>query len=122
MAAVGELTNAVYPGLDLSREIESVRAQQLGDTVLIDDGTGLQGVAVCHLGAGKAGSGRCYVKFGAVRPGPRAERWFGLLLDACHAPWPPSGARRSWWSALTPAATARGRYWPAGASAGTSRA
>jgi hypothetical protein len=86
MAAVGELTDAVYPGLDLSREIESVRAQQLGDTVLIDDGTGLQGLAVCHVGAGtEAGSGRCYVKFGAARPGPEAERWFGLLIDACHA-------------------------------------
>ena len=86
MAAVGELTDAVYPGLDLSREIESVRAQQLGDTVLVDDGTGLQGVAVCHVGAGtEAGSGACYVKFGAVRPGPDAERWFGLLVDACHA-------------------------------------
>lgn len=51
LAEVGELTDAVYPGLDLSREIEAVRAQGLGDTVLIDDGAGLQGVAVCHLGA-----------------------------------------------------------------------
>ncbi len=85
MAAVRELTDAVYPGLDLSREIESVRAQRLGDTVLIDDGTGLRGVAICHVGAGtEAGSGTCYVKFGAVRPGPDAERWFGLLIDACH--------------------------------------
>ena len=52
MAAVRELTDAVYPGLDVSREIESVRSQGLGDTVLVDDGTGLQGVAVCHVGAG----------------------------------------------------------------------
>ena len=28
--------------------------------------------------------GACYVKFGAVRPGPGAERRFGLLIDACH--------------------------------------
>ena len=85
LAAVGELTGAVYPGLDLSREIEAVRAQRLGDTVLIDDGAGLQGMAICHLGAGtEAGTGACYVKFGAVRPGPGAERMFGLLLDACH--------------------------------------
>jgi len=86
MAAVRELTDAVYPGLDVSREIESVRSQGLGDTVLVDDGAGLQGVAVCHVGAGtEAGSGACYVKFGAVRPGPGAERLFGLLIDACHA-------------------------------------
>ncbi len=84
MTAVGELTDAVYPGLDLSREILAVRAQRLGDTVLIDDAAGLQGVAVCHVGAGtEAGSGACYVKFGAVRPGPDAERRFGLLIDAC---------------------------------------
>ncbi len=85
MTAVGELTDAVYPGLDLSREIQAVRVQRLGDTVLIDDGAGLQGVAVCHVGAGtEAGSGACYVKFGAVRPGPDAEGIFGRLIDACH--------------------------------------
>jgi GNAT superfamily N-acetyltransferase len=85
MTAVGELTSAVYPGLDISREISAVRAQQLGDTVLIDDGGGLQAVAVCHIGAGtEAGHGICYIKFGAVRPGPAAERLFGLLIDACH--------------------------------------
>jgi GNAT superfamily N-acetyltransferase len=85
MTAIRELTDAVYPGLDLSREIASVRGQRLGDTVLIDGRTGLQGMAVCHVGAGtEAGSGVCYVKFGAVRPGPGAERRFGLLIDACH--------------------------------------
>jgi GNAT superfamily N-acetyltransferase len=85
MTAVRELTGAVHPGLDLSREIEAVRAQRLGDTVVIDDAAGLQGVAICHVGAGtEAGSGACYVKFGAVRPGPDAERRFGLLIDACH--------------------------------------
>ena len=74
MAAVRELTEAVYPGLDVSLEIESVLAQGLGDTVLIDDASGLQGVAICHVGAGtEAGSGTCYIKFGAIRPGPGAE-------------------------------------------------
>jgi GNAT superfamily N-acetyltransferase len=82
---VGKLTDAVYPGLDLSREINSVRAQQLGDTVLLDDEAGLQALAICHIGTGtEAGGGNCYVKFGAVRPGPDAERVFGLLIDACH--------------------------------------
>lgn len=85
LTAVGELTDAVYRGLDLSREIQAVRTQRLGDTVLIDDSADLQGMAICHVGAGtEAGSGTCYVKFGAVRPGPDAERVFGLLIDACH--------------------------------------
>ena len=83
--AVGELTDAVYPGLDLSLEMEAVLAQRLGDIVLIDDNAGLQAVAICHIGAGtEAGGGACYVKFGAVRPGPGAERLFGQLIDACH--------------------------------------
>jgi GNAT superfamily N-acetyltransferase len=85
LASVRELTDAVYPGLDLTREIESVLDQGLGDVVLVDDATALQGVAICHIGAGtEAGGGNCYVKFGAVRPGQHAARHFELLLDACH--------------------------------------
>src|SRR5207244_2560479 len=69
MASVRELTNAIYEGLDVSREIEAVLAQGLGDTVLLDDGAGLRGAAVCHIGPGtEAGSGTCYVKFGGARP------------------------------------------------------
>ena len=84
--AIGELTDAVYPGLDVSREVDAVLTQKLGDTVLVDDAAGLQAVAVCHVGPGsEAGGGACYVKFGAVRPGPQAARGFDLLLDACRA-------------------------------------
>jgi hypothetical protein len=62
-----------------------VLVQELGDVVVLDDNAGLQGVAVCHVGAGtEAGGGACYIKFGAVRPGRGAERRFGLLIDACH--------------------------------------
>jgi hypothetical protein len=85
LASVRELTDAVYPGLDLTGEIESVLGQGLGDVVLIDDTAALQGVAICHIGAGtEAGGGNCYVKFGAVRPGQHAARHFGLLLDSCY--------------------------------------
>ena len=84
LASVRELTDAVYPGLDLTGEIESVLNQGLGDVVLIEDTATLQGVAICHIGAGtEAGGGNCYVKFGAVRPGQHAARHFELLLDAC---------------------------------------
>ena len=84
LASVRELTDAVYPGLDVTGEIESVLNQGLGDVVLIDDTAALQAVAICHIGAGtEAGGGNCYVKFGAVRPGQHAARHFGLLLDAC---------------------------------------
>jgi GNAT superfamily N-acetyltransferase len=84
IAAARKLTGAVYPGLDVTVEINAVLAQKLGDTVLVDDGAGLQAVAVCHVGAGtEAGGGACYIKFGAVRPGPDAADGFGRLLGSC---------------------------------------
>lgn len=80
------LTDAIYPGLDLSGEIESATAQRIGDTVLVYDGAELAAFAVCHLGKGsEAGSGTAYIKFGAARPGPDAARHFGRLLSACEA-------------------------------------
>ena len=54
-----------------------VRALEEGD---------LGAAAICHCGAGsEAGSGACYVKFGAVRPGVEAADQFERLLDACEA-------------------------------------
>ncbi|MFI6809838.1 GNAT family N-acetyltransferase [Streptomyces luteogriseus] len=79
------LTEAVYEGLSLEREITATQAQGLGDTVLLEGaGSGLDGLAVCHCGAGsEAGEDVCFVKFGAVRPGPGATDRFGRLLNAC---------------------------------------
>lgn len=81
-----QLTDAIYSGLDLSREILSVHAQNLGDTIFLWDETGLTGFAICHCGAGsEAGSDVCYVKFGAVRSGVQAGEQFEQLLDLCEA-------------------------------------
>jgi predicted N-acetyltransferase YhbS len=86
LEASGELTGAVYDGLDVAGEIRAVASQDLGDTVLLQGDSELTGLAVCHCGAGtEAGSGACYVKFGAIRPGPDAGRNFERLLDACEA-------------------------------------
>jgi predicted N-acetyltransferase YhbS len=86
LAACGELTSAIYDGLDVSGEIRAVASQRLGDTLLLYDDAGLAGLAVCHYGAGtEAGSGACYVKFGAIQPGPDAGRHFDQLLDVCEA-------------------------------------
>jgi hypothetical protein len=79
------VTNALFEGLDLGHEIRATHAQALGDTVLLHDDTDLVGFAVCHCGAGEAGSGACFVKFAAVRPGPEAGDLFERLLDACEA-------------------------------------
>jgi hypothetical protein len=54
--------------------------------VLLWDDSKLLGFAVCHCGPGsEAGSGACYIKFGAARPGAEAAKIFGRLLDACEA-------------------------------------
>jgi hypothetical protein len=84
MDACRELTDTIYEGLDVGHEIRSVADQELGDTVLLWDEGKLAGFAVCHIGAGtEAGSGVCYIKFGAVRPGTDAAHNFDDLLDAC---------------------------------------
>ena len=84
--ACHEVTDSIYEGLNVEREIRAAEEQRLGDTVLIWDGAKLAGLAVCHCGPGtEAGNGVCYAKFGAVRPGPEAAGNFQRLLDACLA-------------------------------------
>jgi GNAT superfamily N-acetyltransferase len=84
LSACRALTDKVYEGLDLQREIVAVDAQRLGDTVLLPGDSGLDGMAVCHCGPGsEAGSDVCLIKFGAARPGPGAGARFERLLDEC---------------------------------------
>jgi GNAT superfamily N-acetyltransferase len=87
LVACRELSEALYPGLDLGAEIGTVASRNLGDTLLLWDGPSkLAGFAVCHWGpASEAGEGCCFVKFGAVRPGPRDGAHFAALLDSCRA-------------------------------------
>lgn len=80
------LTDEVYEGLDLRREIVAANEQGVGETILVRHRGALEGVAVCHLGAGsEAGSDACYVKFAAARPGTDAPQRFERLLAACEA-------------------------------------
>jgi Acetyltransferase (GNAT) family len=86
LGACREITDGIYDGLDVSREILAVEKQKLGDTVLLWSDSKLLAFAVCHCGPGtEAGSGTCFAKFGAVRPGPSSGEDFGRLLDACEA-------------------------------------
>jgi predicted N-acetyltransferase YhbS len=86
LAECGALTGEIFDGLEVSREILAVDAQRLGDTVLLLDGSHVSAFAVCHIGPRtEAGSGLCFVKFGAVRPGTGAHVNFGRLLDACES-------------------------------------
>ncbi len=86
-AVLGEcdtLTSLIADGLSLRGEIQLLSEQGLGDTVLLSRGTGLEGFAVCHAGAGsEAGSGATYVKFAAAAAGAGAAERFADLIDAC---------------------------------------
>jgi GNAT superfamily N-acetyltransferase len=82
--ACAALTDAIFAGLDVGREIDAVQEQALGDTLLLRRDGALRGFAVCHVGPDtEAGSGVCYVKFAAVAPGPDAAAAFAELLDLC---------------------------------------
>ena len=84
---IRDLTEQLYPGLDLGAEIRTVLARKLGDTlVLLGGDSKVEAFAVCHWGpASEAGAGNLYVKFGAVRPGAGVEARFDALFDACNA-------------------------------------
>lgn len=89
------LTGALFAGLDVSSVIRSIQANALGDTVLLWDDSELVAFAACHCGPGtEAGSGACYVKFAAVRPGQRESRYFTELLAACESYAALNGATR----------------------------
>lgn len=81
-----ELTDGILEGLNVEHEIRAVANLNLGDTILLWDGSQLGGFAVCHYGAEtEAGTGVCYIKFAAARQGKGAEENFNRLLDACEA-------------------------------------
>jgi hypothetical protein len=81
-----DAADALYPGLDLTEEIKTTHAQDLGDTILVDGGNSIAAFAVCHYGPrSEAGADNCFVKFGAVRDGPSAAQDYSRLLDACEA-------------------------------------
>jgi GNAT superfamily N-acetyltransferase len=81
-----DVSETIYPGLDLSDEIRSTQAQNLGDIILVEGAGGISAFAVCQYGPrSEAGADTCYVKFGAVRSGPSADQDYLRLLDGCEA-------------------------------------
>jgi hypothetical protein len=82
LRACRDLTDTLYEGLDVEREIQAVEVQRLGDTVLVWDAGQLAAFGICHCGPGsEAGGDGCYIKFGAARSGSS----FDALLDGCEA-------------------------------------
>jgi GNAT superfamily N-acetyltransferase len=86
LRASREVTDTLYPGPDLSGEIAATDAQGLGNTVFLEVASGLAAFAICHFGRrSEAGKGFCFIKFGAVRATPWADKDFGRMLDAAEA-------------------------------------
>jgi GNAT superfamily N-acetyltransferase len=95
LAACREVTDANFQGLDVGIEIRAIAEQGLGDTILVWNDQKLAGFAACHTGVGsEAGSGVCYVKFAAVRPGPQAREDFVRLLGQVEAFARTAGAQK----------------------------
>ena len=81
LQACRKLTNSIYEGLDVEREIRAVDNQQLGDTVLTWGGGELAGFAVCHAGAGN-GSGQRKMLHQIWRRAERSQRGAGISPPA----------------------------------------
>src|SRR5262245_26635898 len=61
------ITNSVFRGLDLGKEVEIVDGLALGDTLLLEKGRDLIGFAIYHApGMSEAPQGSLYVKFLAI--------------------------------------------------------
>src|SRR5438034_350158 len=91
-AALGRMhriTNAVYRGLDVSKEVEIVDGLALGDTLLLERGRDLVGFAVLHTpGVSEAPSGTLYVKYMAIDPAQKRvehlEQFVAAVEDLGH--------------------------------------
>lgn len=86
LSSCRELTNTLFPGLDLTEEIRVTMALGLGETLLIEGRHGIAAFAICQHGPGsEAGADTCYVKFGAARAEASAERDCVRLMEACES-------------------------------------
>ena len=73
-----EITNSVYAGLNLSKEIEVAEKLSIGDTVLLRKNSKLVGFALCHHGPGsETEADVLYIKFAAADTGED----FRMLLE-----------------------------------------
>jgi len=81
MQKVRKITNAVYRGLDLAKEIEIVDGLALGDTFLLENGRHLVGFAVVHTpGVSEAPLGSLYVKYLAIDRTLRKPEYFDYFI------------------------------------------
>ncbi|MBI3635260.1 MAG: GNAT family N-acetyltransferase [Candidatus Rokubacteria bacterium] len=64
-----KITNGIFRGLDLAKEVEIVDGLALGDTLVLERGRDVVGFAVCHApGVSEAPAGSLYVKYLVIDP------------------------------------------------------
>jgi len=78
------LTTHVRDGLDLTAEIRTAHSHGHGDTILLTEGSRVEGVAHCEFGPkSPAGAGSCLIRFAAIRPDIENATRFDQLITAC---------------------------------------
>ncbi len=83
MQKIRRMTNSVWRGMDLGKEVEIVDGLTLGDTLLLEKGREVIGFAICHLPPNsEAPQGCAYVKFLAIDPRHRKPEHLHALLGA----------------------------------------
>jgi hypothetical protein len=83
LAALREMAEEVFPGLDWSTEITGTLAAG-GDMLVLAPGGGVLGGAVCQVDTLSPGA-TLFISVAAVRPGPEARAGFLRLLAAVEA-------------------------------------
>ena len=84
LAGCRRISERHYPGLDYSKELQSVKDLQLGDTLLLAVGERLYGFAICHTAdASEAEPGSCYVKALLIDPAIDDQETLLALVEAC---------------------------------------
>jgi len=77
------ITNGVFRGMDLGKEVEIVDGLALGDTLILEKGREVIGFAIYHTpGVSEAPQGSLYVKFLAIDPKHRKPEYLHALLGA----------------------------------------
>ncbi len=77
------ITNGVVRGMDLGKEVEIVDGLALGDTLLLEKGRDIVGMAIFHTpGVSEAPLGSLYVKFLAIDARHRKVENLNALLGA----------------------------------------
>jgi N-acetylglutamate synthase-like GNAT family acetyltransferase len=73
-----------YPGLDYSKELQSVMELHLGDTLLLAVGERLYGFAICHATPeSEADADSCYIKALLIDPAIDDQETLLALVEAC---------------------------------------